>query len=115
MRDELKKLEGKKLKYKATFSQFGKIENNRNSLAEQTILLKEVYQGTKLVAEHVWVKSNTDFEMLTYNTPLKEGVILEFTAVARPYPKDALFKATGLAHDLQIDSTLTEIQNIKIV
>jgi hypothetical protein len=112
MRDELKKLEGKKLKYKATFSRFGKKEKYPK---EQTILLKDIYQGTKLVAEHVWVDSSPDFEVLHYSSRLKEGVVLEFRAVARPYRKDAVFRATGLTHNLEIDSTLTEIEKVKII
>ncbi len=112
MRDELKKLEGKKLKYRATFSRFGK---NANNSEERTVLLKDAYRGSTLVAEHIWADYGPDFMVLNYASKLNERTVLEFMAVARPYRKDARFRATGLDHNPEIDSSLTEIEKVKII
>jgi hypothetical protein len=112
MKEELKKLEGKKLKYKATFSRFGKKMHHSE---EQTVLLKDVYHGSILVADHIWADYSPDLLVLQHISRLSEGVILEFMAVARPYQKDRQFRATGLTHNLEMDSALTEIEKVTII
>jgi len=69
----------------------------------------------KLVADHIWADYSPDLEVLNYTSRLTEGVILEFVAVARPYRKDNEFRATSLTHNLEIDSTLTEIEKVRII
>lgn len=64
-RRELRELEGKRLRFRATFERLGK-RRNWHGFDEPTILLRDVYavDDNALVTDHLWFKMLKGFEAL---------------------------------------------------
>lgn len=108
MRTELDKRADKRIKYQATFGGFGS-----KSGSELTVLLKNVFAGKQLVTDHVWVAFEPDLQILVSKL-IPNQTILEFSAIAKTYRKDPLFRETGLQHNSEVDYTLIEFRSIEI-
>jgi hypothetical protein len=108
MRSELDKRADKTVKYRATFCGFGNTPS-----AGRKVLLKDVYVGKQLVADHVWVDYEPDLQMIAAYLITNQTVI-EFYAVAKTYTKDPSFRETGSQHKLEVDYTLRDFRHIEI-
>ncbi len=84
MRSELKKAEGERKKFKATFIRLGK-KNGYKGQSEETILLKNVIdlETNKEVTDHIWFSFTKGFQ----DARLSEGMMVEFEARVREYTK----------------------------
>lgn len=108
MREKLGHFENTCQKFTATFGGWGTRRKYRD---EKTVLLKNLKVNEELVADHVWLAAPVDFELLKLN----KGSLLEFNAVVKPYLKDTLFNQTGLVHKQELDYTLTEIRDVRLL
>jgi hypothetical protein len=84
MRRQLKKEEGQRKKFLATFVKLGK-KTNYLGYSEETILLKDIIDADtqRVVADHLWFAYTKTFQQVR----LKEGMLIEFEARVTPYKK----------------------------
>lgn len=84
MRSELKKSEGERKKFRATFVRLGK-KAGYKGVSEETILLKNVIdiETNKLATDHIWFTFTKGFQ----DANLMEGMLVEFEARVKEYTK----------------------------
>jgi hypothetical protein len=84
MRNELKKQEGQRKKFRATVVKYGK-KINYQGFSEETILLKDItdLETQAIVADHVWFTYSKNFQKAN----IKEGAKVEFEARVKQYVK----------------------------
>jgi hypothetical protein len=84
MRRELKKEEGQRKKFHATFVKVGK-KTNYLGYSEETILLKDIIdvETGRVVADHMWFAYTKTFQQIR----LTEGISIEFEARVKLYKK----------------------------
>ena len=93
MRYELKRHEGERSRYRATFERYGS-ESSYRGLPQKTVLLKgvtEMGSGT-VVADHLWFTCTKGFQALG---ELQPGAVIEFDARVKAY------RAGYRGHDLE--------------
>ncbi|HWY11337.1 MAG TPA: hypothetical protein VN026_08430 [Bacteroidia bacterium] len=84
MRNELKKIQGKRGKFYGVFERYG-TKTNWKGYPEDTVLLKDIKDLTgKIVADHLWFNLTKGFEKIGQ---MIEGDIIQFEARAKPYTK----------------------------
>ena len=84
MREELKKYENQRGKFRAIFKQFGRKTNWYTQRKETTVLLENILDNRgKIVCDHAWLNLTKQFEKLD----LKEGDFIQFHARVKPYMK----------------------------
>jgi hypothetical protein len=84
MRNELKKEEGKRKKFVATFVRLGK-KTGYKGKSEETVLLKNITdpETNKVVTDHIWFSFTKGFQ----DAGLSEGMLVEFEARVKEYTK----------------------------
>lgn len=84
MRSALKKEDGQRKKFKATFSRLGK-KKNYKGYSEDTILMVNVVDviTNQMVADHVWFSYTKGFGEIK----LTEGAVIAFEARVKQYTK----------------------------
>ena len=110
MRKLLAKGEGKRKKFRAVFSRFGK-KVNYKGYSEETVLLIKIAEAEnlKVVADHVWFSYTKGFEKIK----LEEGAIIEFEARIKEYSKGYVNKKIGV-NNKKIDFRLSHPTRIRI-
>ena len=84
MRKNLKKIEGVRDIFTATFSRYG-TRKNWNGFPEKTYLLKDIKdKEEKIVTDHIWIK---DGKRIASLGELNEGDIIQFEARVGQYSK----------------------------
>lgn len=79
-RKSLQRLEGQRLEFTAVVDRFG-TKGGWHGGKEETILLKEVFHGGKLVTDHLWFSRGRAFD------GLQPGQRIRFRARATEYEK----------------------------
>ena len=86
MRQELKKRNGERDTFTATFSRYGS-RTNWNGFPEKTYLLRDIKdKDGRILTDHLWIKDGKRIGSLG---ELKEGDIIQFDARIAPYNKVA--------------------------
>jgi len=85
VRENLKKINGKRKTFTGVFERFGTKNNNFAGYQQKTVLLKNIKSrsGKEFFAEHVWFNYTKEFAKLN----LKEGDKVMFDARVREYIK----------------------------
>jgi hypothetical protein len=86
MREILANINMTRTAFSATFVRYG-IKPAYKGLPLRTLLFKNVMQGEKMVADHIWFTDTLGFRKLG---ELKEGDVVRFNARVRPYYKGYL-------------------------
>jgi hypothetical protein len=92
-RDELKKLNDIRTRFKGTFERYG-IKTNWNGYPEKTILLKNISNSAgRNVTDHLWFNLTKGFESLG---ELEAGDIVSFDARVSGYAKGYVNHREGM-------------------
>ena len=84
MRRELKKEEGQRKRFVATFVKLGR-KTNYLGYSDETILLKNIIDADtgRVVADHMWFAYTKSFQHIRLN----DGILIEFEARIKLYKK----------------------------
>ena len=114
MRENLKKMKGKRKTFKGVFVRFG-TKNGYKGYKQTTVLLKEIISiGNKdICCDHLWFNLTKEF----YKLALRTGDVIQFEARVREYHKGyrGYDKERQLEKPIEKDYKLSNPTRIKLV